>query len=224
MKIQPYIAKLNSSKQFRDFMSENSKAYLVAGFFILDFETGQNIHQVDYYIPNQKKVAAFNLDTNDVDVRIMDMITDKTPEKLEIKTKIDLDALKGIIEDEMKNRSITEEIRKIIAILQTIDGDKIWNVNCILSGMEILRAHIEDDSKTVLKMERASVLDYMKKIPGMRQQLPAKKPTKQDIEEQITQLDKVKETLEKEKEKISKSKDKNKGSASSKVKPAKSLE
>lgn len=200
MKIQPYIEKLNTSPQFKEFKQKYSDSYLIAGFFVLDFEAGQNLHQIDYYIPKEKKVAAFNLGEGEVEFKILDMLTDKVPEKLNIKTKIDLDALKGILEDEMKNRNMTEEIRKIIAVLQTIEGDKIWNLNCVLSGMEILRAHVEDKSESVLKMERASVMDYIKKVPG---QLSKKKPTKEEIDSQLQQLDKLKEALQKEKAAIS---------------------
>ena len=101
MKIQPYVEKLNTSKEYEEFQKKYNDAFLVAGFFVLDFETGQNIHQIDYYIPSDKKVAAFTLDDKVV-VQLLDTVNEKVPEKLEMKTKIDLDALKGILDDEMK--------------------------------------------------------------------------------------------------------------------------
>jgi len=55
MKIQPYVEKLNTSKEYEEFQKKYNDAFLVAGFFVLDFETGQNIHQIDYYIPSDKK-------------------------------------------------------------------------------------------------------------------------------------------------------------------------
>lgn len=164
MKIQPYIEKLNASPEFKVFKEKYKDAFLAAGFFVIDFEMGQNIHQIDYYIPSQKKFAAFGLDDK-VNFQIVDSMMEKAPERLDIKTKIDLEALKGIIEDEMRNRSMTEDIRKIIAVLQSVKGKKIWNVNSVLSGMEILKVHVEDDSKTILKMEKTSFMDIMKKIP-----------------------------------------------------------
>ncbi len=196
MKIQPYIHKLESSQAFKKFCRDYTDAFPVAGFFILDYEAGANIHQIDYYVPSKKKVAAFNLD-GDVDVRLLDMMhPDKKPEKLDIKTKIDLDALKGILEDEMKNRNITENIKKCVAVIQTIDGKKIWILNCILSGMEILKAHIEDESRSVLKMEKANMLDYIKKIP--MQGSAVQKLSKEDLQKQLEQLDKLKAQLKKE--------------------------
>jgi len=75
--------------------------------------------------------------------------------------------------------------------------------------MEILKAHVDDESETVLMMEKASVLDYIKKVPGgaagMQQQQP-KEPSKEDIDKQMEQLDKLKEVLKKEKEEIEKGK------------------
>ncbi len=203
MKIQPVIEKLNASKTYKEFEQKHKDSFLIAGFFVLDLEAGNNISQIDYYIPSQKKVAAFNLG-KEIDMKVLEMVTNKTPEKLDSKTNIDLEEIKGILEDGMKNRSITEEIKKIIAIIQTIEGKKIWNINCVLSGMEILKAHIEDSSKTILMMERASVMDFIKKIPGA--QLPQKKPTESDLDKQLEQLDKLKEVLQKEKVELDKKK------------------
>lgn len=194
MKIQPYVEKLNASEQYKEFHNKNHDAFLVAGFFVLDFETGMNVHQIDYYIPSQKKVAAFTLDS-EVQVQILETAGEKTPERLDMKTNIDLDGIKGILEDEMKNRNITSEIKKVIAIIQNIEGKKVWSLNCILSGMEILKAHVDDESRTVLKMEKASVLDYIKKMPP--QQLP--EPTEEDIDAQIKELEKVKQAMENQK-------------------------
>lgn len=206
MKVQPYVDKLNESPEFKDFKQKNSDAFLVAGFFILDLEFGKNIHQVDFFIPSKKKFAAFTLDGK-VNVQILDTVTDKTPEKLDIKTEIDLDALKGIIEDEMKNRNMTEEIKKIIAVVQCVKGKKIWNINSVLSGMEILKAHIEDCSQTVLKMEKTSLTDIMKKMPQMPmpgQKIEAEEKDPVEAEEEIEKLNKLEKDIEKEKQRLKK--------------------
>lgn len=163
MKIKPYVDKLYASSEYKVFQKEHSGAYVAAGFFVIDLEAGKHIHQIDFYVPKEKKVAAFTLD-HGITMQMMSMVNSKIPEKLDLQTKIDLLALRGILEDEMKNRNITEEIRKIIAVLQNIDGKKIWNVNCVLSGMGILRAHVEDETKSILKMEKASIMDYIKKM------------------------------------------------------------
>lgn len=203
MKIQPYVQKLQASEKYKKFIQEYSESFIVAGFFVLDYETGANVHQIDYYVPSKKQVAAFNLD-GEVEVRLLDMMNkEKKPEKLDIRTKVDLDAIKGILEDEMKNRSITETIKKCVAVIQMVDGKKLWVLNCVLSGMEILKAHVDDESRTVLKMEKSSMLDYVKKMPQLPQQAP--KANKETLQKQIDQLNKLKEQLEKEKSQLDKS-------------------
>ncbi len=194
MKIQPYVNKLQNSPVYKEFQQKYSDAFIVAGFFVLDFETGQKLHQIDYYLPKEKKFAAFTLDDKVV-LQLLRAMDKKMPEKLDMHTKIELDNLKGIIEDEMHNRSITQEIRKMIAVVQSIKGKKIWNVNCVLSGMDILRAHVEDDSKTILKMEKNSIMDYVKKMPQIAPQAQQQGDTGEDTQKKLEQLDKLKEAI-----------------------------
>ena len=204
MKLKPYIEKLESSKEYGKFKKENKDAFVVAGFFVVDFEQGKHIHQIDFYVPKSKKVAAFTLDSK-VTLQLLNLMSKKIPEELDINTNIDLDALKGILTDEMRNRSITEEITKMIAVVQTVKGKKIWNVNCVLSGMEILKAHVEDESETVLKLERVSMTELIKKIPKQQLQTaaaPDKKPTKEDAKQALSQLQKMEEQIVKEKERL----------------------
>ena len=165
MKLQPYVLRLSNAQAYKDFQKKNSDAFLIAGFFVIDLETGKNLHQIDYFIPSKKKVAAFTLDKN-ITMQMMDMAHSKNPEKLGKEANIDLDALQGILEDEMKNRNITDEIKKIIAVLQVVNGKKVWNLNCVLSGMNILNAHVEDESETVLRMEKHSIMEYIRRMPN----------------------------------------------------------
>jgi hypothetical protein len=209
MKIQPYIEKLEKSENYRNFKIKYPKAFLVAGFFVLDLEEGKNVHQIDFYVPEEKKIAAFSLDDKDVTLKLLETLNDKVPEELNIKTNIDLDALEGILADEMHNRGMSENIRKIIAVIQNIKGKKIWNLNCVLTGMEILKSHVEDDSQTVLKIEKASIMDIMKKMPNPKlSAAPGKMPgppeTKDDIEKEIQKLDKIEDELEKAKKQLEK--------------------
>ncbi|MEK6858967.1 MAG: hypothetical protein AABX53_03600 [Nanoarchaeota archaeon] len=240
MKIQPYVAKLHASPVFKEFQQRYTDAFLVAGFFVIDFETGKNLHQIDYYVPSKKKFAAFTLD-NKVVLQLLNTLDKKTPQALDMKTTIDLEALQGIIQDEMKNRSITQSIKKMIAVLQTVEGKKVWNVNCVLSGMDLLKVHVEDASETILKMEKSSLLDYIKRLPmGAQAQLGAAgqsagagasesaqadpqqvKPTKDLIEKKIEQLDKLKELLKKEEIELEKQEAPKKQATSAKAKKPK---
>lgn len=215
MKIQPYFDKLSQSPAYQGFAKENPDAFMVAGFFVLDLESQKNIHQLDFYVPSKKKIAAFSLD-GDIVCQMVDAITNEAPGKIEPKVKTDLDELQGIIEDEMKNRNMSEQTKKIIAILQNHEGKKIWNVSAILSGLHILRAHIEDKSKTVLKMEKASMMDFIKQVnPQQVQSMGSQvQPTasqtqppqdkEQAMEQEVEKLDKLEKAIEKEKSRLKK--------------------
>lgn len=199
MKLRPYVEKLENSPQFKDFKMKYPDAYMAAGFFVLDFEAGHNIHQLDFYLPKEKKIAAFTLGDN-LEMQILNLLNDLVPEELNIDTNIDLDALQGILLDEMHNRGMSEQIRKIIAVLQSLEGKRIWNLNCVLTGMEILKSHVEDESQTVLKIEKKSLLDIMQQIPV--QKFMKKPEGKEDVDKQLKELDKLQQEIEKERERL----------------------
>lgn len=204
MKIKPYVEKLENSQEYKDFKGKYPQSFMVAGFFVLDFEQGNNVHQIDFYVPEEKKIAAFTLDDQKVQVQLLDMMNQKIPEELSLDTNIDLDALKGILADEMHNRGMSESIKKIIAVIQNLEGKKLWNLNCVLSGMEILKSHVEDDSQTVLKIEKKSLMDIMQTV-SPKQLAEMKKPkeeTKDDVKTELKNLDRLEKEIEKERSRL----------------------
>jgi len=200
MKIKPYVEKLEKSEEFEEFREKYPNAFMIAGFFVLDFDMGNNVHQIDFFIPDEKKVAAFTLDGEKVQLQMMNMPTDKIPAELSLDTNVDLDALKGILVDEMHNRGMSEEIKKIIAVIQNLNGKRIWNLNCVLTGMEILKSHIEDESQMVLKIEKKSLMEIMQHIPA--QKLMKAPETKKDVTTEIKNLNRLEQEIEKEKSRL----------------------
>ena len=163
MKIQPYLEKLEGSKPFKDFQNKNPNAYFSAGFFVLDFQSKNNIHQIDYFIPKTKKIATFMLDSK-VEMKLGEASNETTPKKIDGDIKLDLDILKGIVEDEMKNNMVTTKLQKIIAILQNLDGKLVWNLNCITTDMGVIKVHVDDQSHSVLKFEKINLFDIVKRL------------------------------------------------------------
>jgi hypothetical protein len=164
MKIQPYIDKLNSSKEFKLFQTKNPKAYFAAGFFVLDFETKKNLHQIDYYDPKSKKMITFTLDGEEIELKPGDAANQNIPKKITADINLDLDILKGLVQDEMKNQMVTTKLQKIIAIIQNLNGKLIWNLNCITTDMGIIKVHVDDDSHSILKFEKINLFDVIKKL------------------------------------------------------------
>ena len=163
MKIQPYFDKLKSSKEYNNFISKNPSAYLSSGFFVLDFQTKKNMHQIDYYVPGNKKIQTFILDSKEVISKESETLNKIVPKKIDQNISLDLDVLKGLVEDEMKNHTITTKLQKIIAIIQNVEGKLVWNLNCITTDMGIIKVHISDRDHSILKFDKINLYDVMKK-------------------------------------------------------------
>lgn len=156
MKFKKYLEKLKKSEKFKDFKKENPDSYLGAGFFVLDFE-GMDKHQIDYVFKD--KIATFDLDEEEL------KIEDRRGKKLDKLTEdisIDLEELQEIVKDEMKNREVTDKLRKIIAVIYTSENKPIWNLQCIVGNLGFLSIHINDEDKSVLKFEKHSLMDIMR--------------------------------------------------------------
>ena len=163
MKIQPYLKKLGKDEKFKNFIEKNPDSYFSAGFFVLDFEEKKNMHQVDYYLPKEKKMMTFTLDGK-VEMKKSELHNDLIPGKIDGKINLDLDTLKGIVEDEMKNHTVTHKLHKIIAVVQNLDGKLIWNLNCITSDMGVVKVHVDDQTHSILKFEPVNLFDIVKKL------------------------------------------------------------
>lgn len=209
MKFNSILGDISKTIEFGAFEKQHPHAFLTAGFFVLDKETGKNVLQLDYFLPHENKVAAFTLGEK-TELRLLDLVNSSIPEKLSSNAIIDTEELHGILHDEMRNRGMTEEIKKIVAVLQSIDGKLVWSLSCVLSGMEILKAKVEDSSKSVLSMQKSSILDFVKKVnPEELSKLSNNKLSKEDIKKEIVELDKAEAEIEKEKIELNKELDKN---------------
>ncbi|MEK6820163.1 MAG: hypothetical protein AABX71_00440 [Nanoarchaeota archaeon] len=165
MKFSDFLKKVEESPEFKKFKQEHKKAYLCAGFFVLDFEANKNMYQIDFFLPEKKRMATFLID-EEIRMKLSEIMKVKKQavENLTGKIKIDLQSLKGIVENEMKNRAITQEIKKIIAVLQSQKGKNIWLLNCITSKLDLLKLKISDADSGILEFEKASFFDFIRRI------------------------------------------------------------
>ena len=178
MKASHYIKEVKKSQAFKDFLAESPDAYLCSLFFIRDFGGPQNETQVDFYSPAKKEIISFKIGSGHGVERIpmpkkAFTITHKkfVPKQLNENIRMDLDALKPTLTDEMHNRDMTYEIEKILAVLNITDDRAIWNCTGFLKGLGLLQAHVEDKSQSVLFMEKHSLMDMIRLpsggMPGM---------------------------------------------------------
>ena len=170
MKPETYIKKVKESKDYKDFMKEDPKAYLCSLFFVRDFSGPQKETQVDFYSPKIKKIVSFKVEGNKVERapihKKAETLTHKkfVPKPMKDTIKMDVDEMQPTLMDEMHNRGMTYEIEKILAFLNITDDRVLWNCTGFLKGLGLLQAHVEDSTGTVLFMDKKSFFDIIKKV------------------------------------------------------------
>lgn len=165
MNFSSTLEAIEKSKEFKEFEKEHKDAYLCAGFFILDFEQNINQQQLDYSLKDGK-IFTFVLSENEIAVNEAETIEGKKQKMLELskEIKVDLENLKEIAEKRMEKEGIRTKINKIIAILQVNEDKQIWNLTCMTEGLGILQVHIDSSSGEILKFEKRSLFDFVKKV------------------------------------------------------------
>lgn len=162
MKFSDYLEKVQADKSYKDFISENPEAYLCAAFFIVDYKDGKDESSIDYFNPKDRKIVAFTLG-KDIQARPLDVVQRGiSPLKINENVQVEIEQIKGMLTDDMHNRGITNEIQKIILILQTTNNNLIWHCTAFLSGMNLLKVDIEDKSKSVIFMEKLTLIELLK--------------------------------------------------------------
>jgi len=167
MSFKETFEKIKASEIFNRFIEENPDAELCAAFFIIDFFGNDNKKSLDYKIV--EKIFTFSID----DFGKIKMIEDKLVQEREIKfpklekinpvVNVDLDELKSISGIKALDEGISARFSKIIAVLQKHEGKQIWNLTCMLEGLIILHVLIDSENGEIIKFERKSMMDLIRK-------------------------------------------------------------
>ncbi len=170
MSFKETYEKITESEVFKKFIDDHADAELCAGFFILDFMSNDSKKSIDY--KTGEKIFTFDL-KDDEYVKMNEDELVKTNSnsvqllKLYPVVKTELEELKGIAGMEASEKGISAKFNKIIAVLQNQvrDGKEytIWNLTCMLDGLIILNILIDAQSGDVIKFERKSMMDLIRK-------------------------------------------------------------
>jgi hypothetical protein len=159
--------KINESKAFQQFKQDHPDAKIVAGFFILDFQSNDTKSTLDYM--DGEKVFTFQLfDDGGVAIKEDKLIESKSSDQpkltpIEPNIKVELDELKSIIGTRKLDEGINATINKIIAVLQNHEGKLTWNLTCMLDQLIIIHALIDAKTGEIVKFERKNMMDFIKK-------------------------------------------------------------
>ena len=164
MGFKEVLAKIKESKEFKEFEKEHSEAFLYAGFFIINELNQPEQRQLDFYM-GHGKVMTFSV-TNDeqgneiivLKEEIVAKETDVAP--LDHVVNIDLEEVHGIVKKECEKEGMS--VNKIIAILQKLNGNQIWNITALLPSLFMLRMIVGMDGN-ITERKSGSVFDIMQK-------------------------------------------------------------
>ena len=164
MGFKEVLSKVKKSEDFRNFEKEHSEAFLYAGFFVINEADQLEQQQLDFYM-GHGKVKTFMLVADEkgneaVMMKEEEVAKDTDISPLDKTIAIDLDEAREIIKKECKKEGM--QVSKIIAILQKLQGEQIWNVTVLLPSLFMLRLHINMNGQ-VIERKKGTVFDVMKK-------------------------------------------------------------
>jgi hypothetical protein len=159
---------ITASEKFKTFKKEHPDAELVAGFFILDFLSNDTKKSMDYL--DGEEIFTFDLaDDGYIKQKQDKLINPESNDKLKLtkithNPKIEVDELKSIVGEKKLERGISAHLHKIIAVLQNSEEKQIWNLTCMLDQLIILHVLISAETGEILKFERKSMMDFVRKV------------------------------------------------------------
>jgi len=165
MDSQFLLEKLESSDEYKKFISENKDAYLCSGFFVVDLDekNPEDKFHFDFYIPSKKKTFSFELE-NGVKLVELQRNDEVVLEKVLMKNNFDFDKLKEKILVEMELKKITNKIQKMIFSLQNVDKKDVLIGTIFLSGLGLIKVDVDLAENIFTDFEKKSLFEMMKII------------------------------------------------------------
>ncbi|MBS3079298.1 PepSY domain-containing protein [Candidatus Pacearchaeota archaeon] len=167
MGIKETLEILELSEEFINFKEKNPDAEMCAGFFIIDFFGNDNKRSIDFKVGD--KIFTCSLRDDDSikiqEDKLVEVEGTKFPELQTINPNIKVDAEDaiGIAKTRTLDEGIAAKYNKAISVLQKHEGKQVWNITAMLDGLIILHILVNADSGEIIKFERKSMMDLIKK-------------------------------------------------------------
>jgi hypothetical protein len=165
--LRELYTRLEKSDVFKSFKAQNPDAFLCAGFFILNYK--QNNRKYAFDFRNDKQLFTFDFPENEqahIILKIDELLPSPKPlDKIHIDVQVDIEDLEEIIKAGLRDNNIKNQLEEIIAVLQNIDNQIVWNLTCMCEGMVVINALVHSETSGILKFEKKNLLDFIKK-PG----------------------------------------------------------
>jgi len=166
MKLQDLTKELQDKQEFKTFQTQNPDTFFAAAFLILNLENKTEEIQLDYFLPEENKIAAFCFPFSEPKIH-EDIIsvqkgqtTPVKPKPMQPQTskiKIDIDDLEPTCNKTIKENNSSIKPTKIIAILK----DDIWNLTCMDNILGIVRIKLDAISGELQDFNKGGLMDFM---------------------------------------------------------------
>ncbi len=162
MNLQFYKEKLEQLEEFQKFKKENPTAYFCSAFFSIDKseKTQDNKQHLDFYVPEKNQIFSFQLEESKL-VPLPIIENAPTPEKLVGNSEISLKEIEELIIKKMQNENITNSIQKILFSFQPFQNKDFWIGTIFISGLGMIKTHIDDSTKQITHFEKKSLMDMV---------------------------------------------------------------
>ncbi|MDH3353333.1 MAG: hypothetical protein OEL87_02705 [Nanoarchaeota archaeon] len=154
MKIQDLVEELQEKQSYQNFKVENPSAFFAAGFFILDVKETQEQIQLDFFLPEKERIAAFEFPFTEAKI-FDEKVNPMSPQTTDI--KIDLDDIGPISKEIIKENGSAIIPTKIIAILK----DNQWNLTCMDDMLGMVRIKLDALTGKKIDFSKGSLMDFM---------------------------------------------------------------
>jgi hypothetical protein len=160
MNFKYYLRQLQENSNYRKFIKENPDAFLCSGFFTIDKEGNDNKQHLDFFIPNNGKMASFQME-QESKMTIIEFLDKKIPEKISLDFDIDFDEVERQIYEKMRTHGINNRIQKLIFSLQKLDEKDYLTGTVFISMFGLIKVNIEIKSLKIVDFEKKSFFDLV---------------------------------------------------------------
>lgn len=160
MEIGTYYDKLLKSKEYKDFIKKNEKAYLCSCFFMLDKENNTSEIHFDFFISSDNKMFSFKINS-EINLMPLEVFDKNIPEKLILDKKIELDDFEKLIIERMEKEDIKETPKKFLYSFQSAKGKNLLLATIFLSKMAILKVSFDFSTKKIIDFDKKSFFDII---------------------------------------------------------------
>ena len=154
MTIKNLLEELNQNSNFINLQKENPDLFFCAAFLVLDIETKTEKIQLDFFLPNEKKITAFEYPFAE-GKKYEDEISQI--QKQEVELAVDKNNFEENVKKSLEKNNCKISPTKIIAILK----NNQWNITVMDKFLSVIRLKLDAKTGDEISFNKGSLRDFM---------------------------------------------------------------